>query len=96
MPLLLQSQRHLEIVAAETSEHAASHNGQSKPKRRVVVTGMGCVTSLGHDPKEFYDNLLEVGLSLFDLHMRVAGYSPLSGGHQVITLREESFVMGAK
>ena len=25
---------------------------------------MGCVTSLGHDPKEFYDNLLEVYFQL--------------------------------
>lgn len=62
--LMLQSQHHLEIVAAETSDHAAHHNAQSKPKRRVVVTGMGCVTSLGHDPKEFYDNLLQVGFLL--------------------------------
>ncbi|KAG0471446.1 hypothetical protein HPP92_015992 [Vanilla planifolia] len=27
--------------------------------RRVVVTGMGVVTPLGHDPHEFYENLLE-------------------------------------
>lgn len=28
-------------------------------KRRVVVTGMGVVTPLGHDPDEFYNNLLQ-------------------------------------
>jgi 3-oxoacyl-[acyl-carrier-protein] synthase II len=27
-------------------------------ERRVVVTGMGVVTPLGHDPDEFYNNLL--------------------------------------
>lgn len=27
--------------------------------RRVVVTGMGVVTPLGHDPDLFYNNLLE-------------------------------------
>ena len=31
-------------------------------QRRVVVTGMGVVTPLGHDPNEFYNNLLK-GLS---------------------------------
>ncbi|RCV44408.1 hypothetical protein SETIT_9G371500v2 [Setaria italica] len=28
-------------------------------ERRVVVTGMGVVTPLGHDPDEFYNNLLQ-------------------------------------
>lgn len=28
-------------------------------ERRVVVTGLGVVTSVGHDPETFYDNLLE-------------------------------------
>ncbi len=28
-------------------------------QRRVVVTGMGVVSCLGHDPQTFYDNLLE-------------------------------------
>lgn len=30
-----------------------------KPPRRVVVTGMGVETPLGHDPHTFYDNLLQ-------------------------------------
>lgn len=41
-------------------ESTAQHPPQPKPKRRVVVTGMGCVTALGHEPQEFYNNLLEV------------------------------------
>ena len=28
----------------------------------MVVTGMGVVSCLGHDPDEFYGNLLEVGV----------------------------------
>ena len=28
-------------------------------QRRVVVTGMGVETSLGHDPNTFYENLLQ-------------------------------------
>ncbi|DBA90890.1 hypothetical protein WJX79_007143 [Trebouxia sp. C0005] len=47
-----------QTVSAESSGHT-SHHLHNKPKRRVVVTGMGVVTSLGHDPHEFYDNLLE-------------------------------------
>lgn len=46
-------------MVAAASDHT-SHHPNTKPKRRVVVTGMGVVTSLGHDPNEFYDNLLEV------------------------------------
>lgn len=38
-------------------------NNKSETKqRRVVVTGMGVVTPLGHEPDEFYNNLLQ-GLS---------------------------------
>jgi 3-oxoacyl-[acyl-carrier-protein] synthase II len=35
---------------------------QKKPEmmpRRVVVTGMGVVSPLGHEPEVFYNNLLE-------------------------------------
>ncbi|KMZ71746.1 Ketoacyl-ACP Synthase II (Chloroplastic) [Zostera marina] len=37
---------------AETNKHQIT-------QRRVVVTGMGVVTPLGHDPDVFYNNLLE-------------------------------------
>lgn len=36
---------------------SASSNGNDSP-RRVVVTGLGVVSSLGHDPDSFYNNLL--------------------------------------
>lgn len=36
-------------------------SGEAVNKRRIVVTGMGVVTSLGHDVKELYAQLLEVG-----------------------------------
>ena len=42
---------------------AASSNGTSAAdatQRRVVVTGMGVVSCLGHDIDTFYDNLLQV------------------------------------
>ena len=41
--------------------HAAS-TGPNAAHRRVVVTGMGVVSCLGHDIDTFYDNLLEVKL----------------------------------
>ncbi|PRW57651.1 3-oxoacyl-[acyl-carrier] synthase chloroplastic isoform A [Chlorella sorokiniana] len=37
---------------------AAAAAAADKPQRRVVVTGQGVVTSLGHTPEEFYNNLL--------------------------------------
>ncbi|KAL6878454.1 hypothetical protein ACP4OV_012624 [Aristida adscensionis] len=44
-------------------ERGAVENKKTDTKcRRVVVTGMGVVTPLGHDPDEFYNNLLQ-GLS---------------------------------
>lgn len=49
-------QRHIAVAAESTAQHPP----QKKPKRRVVITGMGCVTALGHEPEEFYNNLLEV------------------------------------
>ena len=55
----LQCRGRTQIVASEATDHT-SHHSHNKPKRRVVVTGMGVVTSLGHNPHEFYDNLLEV------------------------------------
>ena len=36
--------------------------GHANAERRVVVTGMGVVSCLGHDPDEFYNNLLEASL----------------------------------
>lgn len=45
-------------VAVEPSMEVTTKKPVTK-ERRVVVTGMGVVTSLGHDPEVFYSNLLE-------------------------------------
>ena len=45
-------------VAVEPSMKVITKEPITK-ERRVVVTGMGVVTSLGHDPDVFYNNLLE-------------------------------------
>ena len=41
----------------------------AQPKRRVVVTGLGVVSCLGHEHGEFYDNLLagKSGISLIEV-----------------------------
>jgi len=40
--------------------HSVSVSATYNPlNRRVVVTGLGVVSPLGHDADEFYDNLLE-------------------------------------
>ena len=39
---------------------AGANGKHNAPERRVVVTGMGVVSSLGHEVEEFYDKLLQV------------------------------------
>lgn len=49
----------VQVRAVADTGHAAS-TGPNAAHRRVVVTGMGVVSCLGHDIDTFYDNLLEV------------------------------------
>jgi hypothetical protein len=46
--MLVRRSRRAACVRGATVASAAP------PKRRVVVTGMGCITSLGHDKTTFY------------------------------------------
>ncbi|KAE8658012.1 synthase I [Hibiscus syriacus] len=46
-------------VAVQPSREITTKKKSPTNKRRVVVTGMGVVTPLGHDPDVFYNNLLE-------------------------------------
>ncbi|CAA7401203.1 unnamed protein product [Spirodela intermedia] len=46
-------------VAVQPTKEASERRRTPHKQRRVVVTGMGVVTPLGHDPDSFYDNLLE-------------------------------------
>nr|XP_023922416.1 uncharacterized protein LOC112033876 isoform X2 [Quercus suber]XP_023922417.1 uncharacterized protein LOC112033876 isoform X2 [Quercus suber]XP_023922418.1 uncharacterized protein LOC112033876 isoform X2 [Quercus suber] len=46
-------------VAVQPSKEVATKKKPVAKQRRVVVTGMGVVTPLGHDPDVFYNNLLE-------------------------------------
>lgn len=46
-------------VAIEPARPVGEKKIINSKQRRVVVTGMGVVTPLGHDPDEFYSNLLE-------------------------------------
>lgn len=46
-------------VAVQPAKEVATKNRPGTKQRRVVVTGMGVVTPLGHDPDVFYNNLLE-------------------------------------
>ena len=39
---------------------AGSNGKHNAPERRVVVTGMGVVSALGHEVEDFYDKLLQV------------------------------------
>ncbi|GLJ19033.1 hypothetical protein SUGI_0341520 [Cryptomeria japonica] len=46
-------------VAVQPVKGAPEKKKMTTKQRRVVVTGMGVVTSLGHDPDTFYNNLLQ-------------------------------------
>ena len=48
------------VVAAAAAGSEGSGSGGDLPhqRRRVVITGMGVTSSLGHDVNTFYDNLL--------------------------------------
>lgn len=46
-------------VAVQPVEEVATRKKPLTKQRRVVVTGMGVVTPLGHEPDVFYNNLLE-------------------------------------
>lgn len=65
------------VVSSRRQIYCAAKNGEAEgdappfgkgAARRVVVTGMGVVSSLGHDPAQFYDNLLagKSGISLIE------------------------------
>ncbi|KAE9464590.1 hypothetical protein C3L33_03503, partial [Rhododendron williamsianum] len=46
-------------VAVQPTKEVTAKKWPPVKQRRVVVTGMGVETSLGHDPEVFYNNLLE-------------------------------------
>ncbi|GMH03570.1 hypothetical protein Nepgr_005409 [Nepenthes gracilis] len=54
----VQSGKAMAVTVEPTIKIATKQKSLTK-QRRVVVTGMGVVTPLGHDPNVFYNNLLE-------------------------------------
>ena len=61
MFVLLPSSISGETVASvvQPAEEVTTKKKPFTKQKRVVVTGMGVVTPLGHDPDVFYNNLLE-------------------------------------
>lgn len=46
-------------VALQPAQEITTMKKPPTKQRRVVVTGLGVVTPLGHDPDVFYNNLLD-------------------------------------
>lgn len=46
-------------VALEPTQEVTTMKKPPTKQRRVVVTGLGVVTPLGHEPDVFYNNLLD-------------------------------------
>ena len=57
-PLDMFSGKAWAIAIQPVRETTEKKKVTTKP-RRVVVTGMGVVSCLGHDPDSFYNNLLD-------------------------------------
>jgi hypothetical protein len=64
---LMAGCRQIEIKAAAAANRSAPRR-EKDPKKRVVITGMGCVSVFGTDVNVFYDKLLQgtSGVSLID------------------------------
>lgn len=45
-------------IASQSAMEVAPKKKPPTKERRVVVTGMGVTTPVGHDPHTFYENLL--------------------------------------
>ncbi|CAM6063734.1 unnamed protein product [Sphagnum tenellum] len=68
-------------IAVQPVKETPEKKKTATKQRRVVVTGMGLVSCLGHDPQTFYDNLLEgksgiteiEGFDCKDFPTRIAG-----------------------
>lgn len=78
-----RSQRRFVATAAAADNGGGSGSGGNLPgqRRRVVITGMGVTSSLGHDPATFYDNLLagKSGVSVIE-RFPTDGYSTQIAG----------------
>lgn len=57
---------HLHV---QTHARARTHAQEEEQPRRVVVTGMGVVSPIGHELDEFYNNLLagKSGISMIEV-----------------------------
>lgn len=64
-----------------------------KPPRRVVVTGMGVETPLGHDPHTFYDNLLQGNSGISPIEsFDCSAFPTVSALCYIYNVRKEAFL----
>lgn len=55
----IRRKKLLRPKCSNNEERSTAHKKHPMKQRRVVVTGLGVVTPLGHDPDVLYNNLLE-------------------------------------
>lgn len=84
------AQRLLIVTASSNGKLTGAQ--KSKLQRRVVVTGQGIVSCLGHDPETFYNNLLEgvSGISTIE-GFSTEGYTTKFAG-QIRDLQSNGYV----
>lgn len=96
---LQSNQLHLPAAAARQQQRqravrvAAARVDPEAPRRRVVVTGQGLVSCLGHDPTEFYDNLLAGKSGIRQIQGFDASFLPTTFAGEVRDLDSSGYVV---
>ena len=82
MPLQHRQRLRAQPVAQAASAAAAAAAAGSDQKRRVVVTGTGVVSALGHEVDAFYEALLAGHSGISRIEVRSIPACPGSPGRQ--------------
>ncbi|KAA8523356.1 hypothetical protein F0562_009779 [Nyssa sinensis] len=79
-------------VAMQPAIEVAANKKRPTKQRRVVVTGMGVETPIGHDPDVFYNNLLEGISGVSEIEAFDCGHYPTRIAGEIKTYSTDGWV----